>query len=183
MPSQLNTDRRRSTATLLDRLLRGHRSALVGLAASRLVDRGEAEDVVQSAAASFLLSFDADANPHGEAGAYRYLKTAVCNHAWKHNRTHRRRRQDASELDTVLDVVTDAGLEGIPERLGELESERAALGTLTDSERQAVAMRAGGFPTEEILTALGCSHRALRKKIGRANRKLREALEAEGAQD
>lgn len=183
MPSQLNTDHQHGVATVLERLLREHRKALVGLAASRLTDRSEAEDVVQSAAASFLLSFDPAANPHGEVGAYRYLKAAVCSHAWKHNRTRRRRRQDSSVLDTVCDVVVEAAGESIPERLAALELERGALAELAPDERRAVAMRAAGFPTSEILTALNCSPRKLRKTIERANRKLRAAMESQGASD
>jgi RNA polymerase sigma factor (sigma-70 family) len=177
MPSQLRSERQQAAGTLLEDLLRDEREQLIRLAAARLVDSTEAEDVVQSAAASFLLAFRPSENPNGRSGALAYLKTAVAHHAFKHNRTRQRRHGRHSEFEPISELLSGDGVEPLDERLVELDSQRRALAELSQRELRILALRAAGFSTDEILARTEESPRSLRKTIERANRKLRGSLE------
>ena len=174
MPQPGDTDRKRRAGELLERLLAAHRHQLVRLAAAHLSDPQEAEDAVQSAALGFMRAFDPGANESAEAGALRYLKTAVVHHAYKLNRTRRRRPVHAS-YDDLAEITTGGEHQPSAERITERDEGRAAIAALSQRERQALGLRALGASTAEILEATGETARSLRKVIGRARRKLQDS--------
>jgi RNA polymerase sigma factor (sigma-70 family) len=175
VPTLTDSERRRRNGFLLERIVRAEYQGLVRLAASRLADPTEAEDVVQAACASFLASFDPESR-YGTEYVAPYLKRAVINHALKLNR--RRRRKPTAALDDERSEPAGLSLEDQLEELAMPEEVASALARLPEIERQVLVMRVLGYEPAEIRAALGLTPRSYRKRVERGAARMREALGA-----
>ena len=85
---------------------------------------------------------------------------------------------DEEAIDQYVFVVKDAVLEGAPARM-DLEK---MMSVLTDSTREMLIMAyLDGIPETEIAEALGLSVNAVRCKLSRTKRKMRDMFTAEAA--
>jgi RNA polymerase sigma factor (sigma-70 family) len=169
-------------ARLAESLVRTETFRLSGVARRHGTPRDEIEDVIQSSLADFLRSFP---GPYDQAHALSYLFRCVQNRALKYHRWHARRQAPlvnaregdenayADQVDTVA-----AGPANVLERVIEREDYRGEVGRLLDLPqelREVVALRGLGYSPAEIAGLTGVSHRAVRKRIERANRLLAQS--------
>lgn len=149
--------------------------------AFRLVgDRQEAEDVSQEA---YLRVFRGISSFRGEAQFETWLYRIVANAAMSHLRRRRRFGDLMSESDDgqPIEPVADVTLaEGTVER----DSLQRALATLPLPMRVAVVLKdVYGLSCEEIGRELGASEGAVKVRLHRARKRLKESLEASDGAD
>jgi len=176
-------DRERN-ARLVESLYRTS-AAKLGRIAARHGIRGEAiEDVVQSALLGILRSYR---GPDDAAQLYSYAARAVQNEAGKVHRRHARKESrlvappttprgnfvheheqvwpaDIEAADPLECVIAAESVAGAIERLRELP----------EPERAILLLGAAGYGVAEIAERVGLSERAVRKRVTRANARLRE---------
>lgn len=166
-------------------LARERWDALVAIARRYGVRAELAGDVVQSALVGVLRAFP---GPDEREAVYRYAARCVQNEALRAHRRYARKeshecsppeeptRNDRVGTRLARDLV-DAGAADPAEvwlgREADLEG-REVLLSLPPTERAVLVLRATGFAPAEIAKLLGLSHRAVRKRVTRANRLLRE---------
>jgi RNA polymerase sigma-70 factor, ECF subfamily len=173
---------------LLDRCRRGEPEAFAELVdrthrqvytlAYRLVgDRHEAEDVTQEA---YLRVHRSLRTFRGDSSFSTWLYRIVANTSMTHLRRRGRFGDPAEEPDLVLALAEPAPAEG-----GEVDRDelRRALGALPHGQRVAVVMKdAYGFSCLEIADQMGISEGAVKVRLHRARKRLKDLLygEAEG---
>ena len=183
-PAQGPAHRTRN-ARLADWIARNESVRLHAVAKRYGVPRDELDDIVQAALGDFLRSFP---GPYDQAHALSYTFRCVQNRALKYFRWYARRRAP------IVDLSGDAegarlgdgdGMDSLPcehadtlERVLEREDYLQRLDGLSQLPRELreiATLRAMGYAPTEIGTFTGLSHRAVRKRIERANRLLRFA--------
>jgi RNA polymerase sigma-70 factor (ECF subfamily) len=166
---------------LLERCRRGEREAFVELVdgtypqvytlAARLVgDRHEAEDVAQEA---YLRVHRSLRTFRGDSSFQTWLYRIVANTAMTHLRKRGRFGALADEPETVLRLADSR-----PPK-GEVDTEhvRVALNALPDAQRVILLMKdAYGFSCREIADEMGVSEGAVKVRLHRARRRLKDSL-------
>jgi RNA polymerase sigma-70 factor, ECF subfamily len=166
---------------LLERCRRGEREAFVELVdgtyrqvytlAARLVgDRHEAEDVAQEAYLRVHRSLRAF---RGDSSFQTWLYRIVANTAMTHLRKRGRFGELADEPETVLRLADSRPSEG------EVDTDhvRVALNALPDAQRVILLMKdAYGFSCREIADEMGVSEGAVKVRLHRARRRLKDSL-------
>ena len=166
---------------LLERCRRGEREAFVELVdgtyrqvytlAARLVgDRHEAEDVAQEA---YLRVHRSLRTFRGDSSFQTWLYRIVANTAMTHLRKRGRFGDLADEPETVLRLADS----GPPE--GEVDTDHVwvALNALPDAQRVILLMKdAYGFSCREIADEMGVSEGAVKVRLHRARRRLKDSL-------
>lgn len=166
------------TAELADWIARNAPARLRAVAWRHGVPASELDDVVQSALTDFLRGFP---GPHDTTHALSYTFRCVQNRSLKYHRWHRRRqvplvdlsrpgdsRGGADALDTLAGEAADP-LERVIDRENHGEA-LLILGELPAQLREIVALKGLGYSPAEVARMTGLSHRAVRKRIERANR-------------
>jgi RNA polymerase sigma-70 factor, ECF subfamily len=166
---------------LLERCRRGEPEAFAELVerthrqvytlAARLVgDRHEAEDVAQEA---YLRVHRSLRKFRGDSSFRTWLYRIVANTAMTYLRKRGRFGDVAEEPDTVLRLA-DAGSSEDEVDLGHV---RVALNALPDTQRVILLMKdAYGFSCREIAGEMGVSEGAVKVRLHRARRRLKESL-------
>jgi RNA polymerase sigma-70 factor (ECF subfamily) len=169
---------------LLERCRRGEPEAFAELVerthrqvytvAYRLVaDRHEAEDVAQEA---YLRVHRSLRTFRGDSSFRTWLHRIVANTAMTHLRRRGRFGDLANEPDMVIRLAEPAPVEGEVDR----DEVRRALLSLPDSQRVVVLMKdAYGFSCQEIADEIGISEGAVKVRLHRARRRLKDALYGE----
>jgi RNA polymerase sigma-70 factor (ECF subfamily) len=166
---------------LLERCRRGEREAFVELVdgtyrqvytlAARLVgDRHEAEDVAQEA---YLRVHRSLRTFRGDSSFQTWLYRIVANTAMTHLRKRGRFGDLADEPETVLRLADSRPPEG------EVHTDhvRVALNALSDAQRVILLMKdAYGFSCREIADEMGVSEGAVKVRLHRARRRLKDSL-------
>ena len=143
--------------------------------AYRLVgDRHEAEDVAQEA---YLRVYRSLRSFRGDSRFETWLHRVVANTALNHMRSKSRFGDLADEPDRILRLAESepdsAALDAIPEQ-AELS---AALSQLPHAQRVAVVLKdVYGFTTAEIAERLGTSEGAIKLRLHRGRRNLKELI-------
>jgi RNA polymerase sigma-70 factor (ECF subfamily) len=170
---------------LLERCRRGEPEAFVELVertyrqvytlAVRLVgDRHEAEDVAQEA---YLRVHRSLRTFRGDSSFRTWLYRIVANTAMTHLRKRGRFGDVANEPETVLRLA-DAGSS---EDEVDLDHVRVGLTALPDAQRVILLMKdAYGFSCREIADEMGVSEGAVKVRLHRARRRLKESLYGQG---
>ena|ERR671919_2811466 len=166
---------------LLERCRRGEREAFVELVdgtyrqvytlAARLVgDRHEAEDVAQEA---YLRVHRSLRTFRGDSSFQTWLYRIVANTAMTHLRKRGRFGDLADEPETVLRLADS----GPPEGEVDTDHVRVALNALPDAQRVILLMKdAYGFSCREIADEMGVSEGAVKVRLHRARRRLKDSL-------
>jgi RNA polymerase sigma factor (sigma-70 family) len=171
-------------ARLVDYLARERWRWLCAVARRWGVEGHAVDDVVQSALLDVLRSFPGpDDSRHVAAYAARCVQTE----AWKLHRRHARKEGRWAPLPERERNDRLGGVEQVeiadPESADPLESVIDAEATdealirleeLPDDQRAVVLLRAAGFESAEIAARLELSLRGVRKRIEKANRRLRD---------
>jgi RNA polymerase sigma-70 factor (ECF subfamily) len=171
---------------LLERCRRGEPEAFAELVdrtyrqvytlAYRLVgDRHEAEDVAQD---SYLRVHRSLGTFRGESSFRTWLFRIVANAAMNHLRRRGRFGDLGDEADDVL-VLAEP-----PPRESDVDADelRRVLATLTDAQRVVVLMKdAYGFSSREIADEMGISEGAVKVRLHRARRRLKDAIYGSGS--
>lgn len=158
-----------------ERLWEEHSQRLFGFLVYRTGDRALAEDLL---ADTFEAVFRARRRFDPRRGSEtRWLYTIALNRL---RDAQRRQGAEARALERVgggQEEATDAAID----RLGTRDALRRALATLSEEEREAVALRFGAdLPLKEIARATGVSMTTAEGRVYRGLRKLREELEQPG---
>jgi RNA polymerase sigma-70 factor, ECF subfamily len=166
---------------LLERCQRGEREAFVELVertyrqvytlAARLVgDRHEAEDVAQEA---YLRVHRSLRTFRGDSSFQTWLYRIVANTAMTHLRKRGRFGDLADEPETVLRLADSGPSEGEVD----MDHVRVALNALPDAQRVILLMKdAYGFSCREIADEIGVSEGAVKVRLHRARRRLKDSL-------
>lgn len=160
-----------------ERVYRAHYREVVGFLSGMLLDRERARDLAQEAFAR-VLGREAD-NPRGLV-----FKTAA-NLARDEARMIVRRKRHLK----LLRVEEDVRSEGPPSPSRELESKeraetvRAALETLSETDRQVLVLWNAGFDYREMAAQTGLSKGAIGTTLARAKKKLASACGAQEETD
>jgi RNA polymerase sigma-70 factor, ECF subfamily len=166
---------------LLDRCRRGEREAFVELVertyrqvytlAVRLVgDRHEAEDVAQEA---YLRVHRSLRGFRGDSSFQTWLYRIVANTAMTHLRKRGRFGDLADEPETVLRLADSGSSEGEVD----MDHVRVALNALPDAQRVVLLMKdAYGFTCREIADEMGVSEGAVKVRLHRARRRLKDSM-------
>lgn len=171
-------------AHLVDYLARERHAFLCAVARREGIEPQAVDDVVQSALFDVLRSFP---GPHETHYATAYAARCVRSEAWKHHRRHARKESrnvppNERERSDLLGTPVDLGL-AEPSESDPLEiviageasrDERELLMALPQDQRTVLLLIAAGLSHEEVAERLGISMRGVRKRVGRANRRLRE---------
>lgn len=170
-------------APLVDYLARERYGWLCALAQRWGTDRDSADDVAQSALLDVLRSFP---GPHETSYVVAYAARCVRNRAFKLHRRHSRKEshnapmpelEGSDRIGSGREVgLADTSQPGPLELLIAAESSAEArdlLAELPEDQRTVVVLVAAGFSHEEIVEHTGLTPRAIRKRIGRANRRLK----------
>lgn len=136
----------------------------------------DAEDVLASAVASFIRSYD-ETGRVGEDAARCYFLAAIATSAIKLKRTAVRR--PVTLYEDAAEAIGYAPGERPDTDVIEREATRAALADLPPRQRRVIVMQLLGYERAEICEALGVSDRGLRKLIGKAYARLRVTLRGE----
>jgi RNA polymerase sigma-70 factor, ECF subfamily len=170
---------------LLDRCRRGDPEAFAELVdrtyrqvftlAFRLVgDRHEAEDVAQE---SYLRVHRSLGSFRGDSSFRTWLLRIVANTAMTHLRRRGRFGDLADEADEIVRLADPSSREG------ELDADelREALASLPDAQRVVLLMKdAYGFSCREIAAEMGITEGAVKVRLHRARRRLKDALYGPG---
>jgi RNA polymerase sigma-70 factor, ECF subfamily len=153
-------------------LVRRHLRAAYAVALAELVDSRDAEDAVQDA---FITALERLEDCRDPAAFSAWLRRIVRNRARSVRR--RERVRDTSSLDTVLTARSKDDPARDLERTDTRKRLEAALGMLTDVQRQVVLMHdLEGFRHREIAAELGLPEGTVRSHLFLARRALRELL-------
>lgn len=156
-----------------ERLYEEHAQALFAFLAYRTGDRALAEDLLGDTFVRVLTARRRyDPRRGGEkTWLYTIALNLLRDHARRQSAEHR--ALERSEVGSA--PVTSSGIELVEER----DALRRALATLSDEERDAVALRYGaGLTVPEMARALGEKHTTVDGRLYRAMRKLRAELGA-----
>jgi RNA polymerase sigma-70 factor (ECF subfamily) len=164
----------RSGNASLERLFQAHAESLYAFLVYRTGDRQLAADLLADTFERALRSssrFDASRGSE-KNWVYAIAVNLVRDHA-------RRQRTEMSALELVgahdSRRVNDGGLGAVEDR----DLLVRALTTLSDDEREAIALRFGSdLKLREVARVLGDQESAVEKRISRALKKLREALQS-----
>jgi RNA polymerase sigma-70 factor, ECF subfamily len=140
-------------------------------------DRHEAEDVAQDA---YLRVHRSLRSFRGDSSFRTWLYRIVSNSAMNHLRRRGRFGDLADEADVVV-ALAEPARDGTDEV--DRDELRRALRALPDAQRVAVLMKdAYGFSVQEIAEQMGVSEGAVKVRLHRARKRLKELLygEAEG---
>ena len=188
MTTPRNTNRERVDAELnrvvVRRLAEERRPQLLAIARRNSANPDSAEDIVQAALLDVLRSFPGPDDPRQ---AYLFAAKCVENQARHVRRRFARKESQNVELPTqslkdfaggkrdvaLADRETADPLELAVAREAAVER-REKLLALPADQRAVLVLGAAGFRTAEIARLLGLSARAVRKRVERANRTLRE---------
>ncbi len=142
------------------------------------------DEAVQQGFAQLMSAFPGD--PSDLLGVRRYLVRCVQSATWKLLRTERRRArwlvaetasdrfdERAGDASRTEGVDPAEPLERVVEREA-LARERELLAQLPEEWRAVLLLSAAGFGTAEIASTLGLSTRQVRKRVEKANSRLRE---------
>lgn len=152
----------------LDHLARAYGHRLLAVARRRCHLEGDAEDAVQQA---LLTASTAMTSYRGEGSPLAWLSTLVARSCSRMNR-----RLDTSH-DDADDVPCDCDDPATVAERRELEDRlNAALMTLSRTDRLAFLLAAEGVTSVEIAARFSLSHDAVRSRLKRARRVLRESL-------
>lgn len=150
----------------LDVLARTCGPRLLAVARRRCHREGDAEDAVQTA----LLAASRDMHGfRGEGSALAWLSTLVARSCSRFNEQHAR-EQVGEAVDEPC--CADCGEPGLAEAVG------AALMTLSRTDRLAFLLSVEGFSSVEIAERFGLSHDAIRSRLKRARKVLRDFVQA-----
>lgn len=171
-------------AAHVDYLARERYGWLCGLAQRWGTDADSVDDVVQSALLDVLRSFP---GPHERSHVVAYAARCVRNRAFKLHRRHSRKESRNAPMPTRISsdrlgseaevALEDPSEPGPLELVIAAESEaqaRERLAALPEDQLMVVVLVAAGYSHAEISERTGLSPRAIRKRIGRANRRLGE---------
>jgi RNA polymerase sigma factor (sigma-70 family) len=173
---------RQGARQLAERFARERGTALRAVARHHGADINDIADVVQEALVGFIRHFPGDAGD--ERGAWSYLCRAVQTRAWRIQRTARRRpvsrlpEHERPELtghpteETVSNVASADPLERAVEREA-LATRRALLNRVPAEWRAPILLSAAGYGTTEIAQMLSLTERQVRKRIEKANARVR----------
>jgi RNA polymerase sigma factor (sigma-70 family) len=179
-----------ANAHLADFLARECRGFLCAVARRAGADEDSIDDVVQGALLDVLRSFP---GPDEKGHVAAYAARCVQGRVWKLQRRHSRKEGRNRALPEF--VATDRLGTSIEIAIGDpsapesdelveaaegLAAKRELLMQLPEEQRAALLLSAAGFGTEEIAERLALSPRAVRKRVEKANRRLRDLKE--GAQ-
>lgn len=151
----------------LDHLAREYGSRLLAVARRRCDLREDAEDAVQQAllaARTSMTGFRGDGSPLA------WLSTLVARTCYRMNR----RATPATEVVDVPCTCDDPAVVAERRELGAALGE--ALMSLSRTDRLAFLLAAEGFSSVEIAERFSLSHDAVRSRLKRARKMLREAL-------
>lgn len=180
MPTVSSSDRHSRFLSLLQPI----EVELEGYARRMVWRREDAPDVLQNAVLRAFAAFD---RYHEDASFRAWMYRILTNEVFAINRRHARHTRTevtvgAEDLDT-LSALEDAGAYtdwiASPAALRDALDEGivAALDALTDNERAVLLLRAiGGFRYHEMAETLGIPLGSVMGHLGRARRKMREAL-------
>ena len=177
----------RENAPLVDRLARERSGFLRAVARRCGVEPQAIDDVIQAALLDVLRSFPGPYEPDERVAAY--AARCVQSEAWKLHRRHSRKESrhvipadDESRTPEDVGYVDPDALD--PSEIAitaeAIAEERALLRALPRDQRAVLVLLAAGLSHEEISERLEISMRGVRKRVGRAHRRLRELRE--GAQ-
>lgn len=171
-------------ARLVDYLARKRWSWLCAVARRSGVASEGIDDVVQSALLDVLRSFP---GPEEVGHVAAYAARCVQTEAWKLHRRRARKegrlgrlaeqdRGDSLGTSQEIGVVDDTAPDPLESVIASEASREAVavLQTLPEDQRGVLLLRAAGFDTAEIAERLELSVRGVRKRIEKANRRLRE---------
>ena len=154
------------------RFLDQHREPVLGFLRA-LVGPVDADDCFQETFLAALRGYDRMDGRHPRA----WVMTIARSKAIDHHRSRARRpepREDLAESE-----APDAAIGGIGDLDGEIWS---AVGELSDSQREAIALRYGAdLRYREIATALDCTEEAARRRVADGLAALRTTLNREEA--
>lgn len=168
------------------KLVRAHQRRVFGCALHMLGDRGEAEDATQE---TFLRAFRAIARFDGRSELSTWLYRICMNVCL--NTLRRRRRLDAADIDdpripepAANPVQGDSDPRRTTEAAELYGRLATALDALTPSLRATVVLVClQGVPHKEAAEVLGCPEGTVAWRIHEARSRLRDALQAELAED
>lgn len=169
-------------------LLTAHQDRIYTIALRILADRADAEEATQD---TFVRAHRAlvDYPPERIEGLSLrpWLATIVLN-ACRNRRRRASDRRPPVRLGPLLEAGFDPGdpapsIESIGEWRGEVEAWEGRLGTLSRNQRTAIVLHhVDGLSYPEIAGVLGQPEGTVKANVHRGLRRLREQLEAEGAQ-
>jgi RNA polymerase sigma factor (sigma-70 family) len=170
-------------ARLVDYLARERWAWLCAVARRSGIEPQAVDDVVQSALLDVLRSFPGPDEPRHVAA---YAARCVQTEAWKLYRRLARKegrlaplpeRERGDRVGTTEELdIADPLAPDVLEVVIAAEASReaqAVLETLPQDQRAALLLRAAGFGAAEIAQRLNLSSRGVRKRIEKANRRLR----------
>lgn len=159
-------------------LVRRHHARVAGLCASLLDDPGEVDDAAQEV---FLKAYRSLKNFQGDSRFSTWLYRVTTNHCLDLRRRAARRK--TVSLDSMLDEEGEAvgRLFAEPARARDSEEDadlaRRLLAALPEAYRQVLVLReTQGMSYGEIARALNCSLDAVKARLKRARRELREKM-------
>jgi RNA polymerase sigma factor (sigma-70 family) len=169
---------------LVDYLARERYGWLAALAQRWGAGAEAADDVVQDALLDVLRSFP---GPHERSHAVAYAARCIRNRVFKLHRRHARKESrnaplPSRESSDLLGSKAEVGLAD-PSAPGPLElllsaegrtEARKLLAGLSEQELTVLLLVAAGYSHAEVSELTGLSVRAIRKRVGRANRRLAE---------
>jgi RNA polymerase sigma-70 factor (ECF subfamily) len=161
--------RRREAGAFEELVERTHRQVFT-LALRLVGDRHEAEDVVQDA---YLRVHRSLRGFRGDARFETWLYRIVANTAMNHLRRRRRFGEPTAEPEVLARSEAEAGPEDVPARDEIVE----ALKTLPAGQRAVVVLKdVYGFTCQEIGEQMGVSTGAVKVRLHRARRRLKDQL-------
>ncbi len=159
-----------------------HRSTVYRYVRFRVATREVAEDVTSEVFLKALRSFER--YDPTRASPRTWLLRIARNAVTDHLRSLRRRGSLHVSLDRVPDLVSDTPSQ--EERVLRQERIQALLNanqTLRPADQEILSLRYGaGLSNSEIAESLGISHNAVAVRVHRALKRLKTAVEAEGAE-
>lgn len=172
MPDQNDPQTRdQALRLLLDDLARTETARLRSVAGRSGLRGSARDDAVQQGFLAFLRSFPGD--PADRAGAFSYLARSVQTAAWHILRADGRHERRVAAARSAYEPAGGDLLEGALAAEG-VGRARTLLAGLPPEERAVLFLGAAGFSPEEIGERLGLSKRQVRKRVTKANRRLRE---------
>jgi RNA polymerase sigma-70 factor (ECF subfamily) len=156
-----------------EQLYADHAGALFGFLAYRLGDRSRAEDVLAEAFERALRARERYDPSRASAKTWLYSIALNCLRD-----QHRRAAVETRAMERVLAGVAVTGGDDWISRVEDREQLGRALATLSDEEREAIALRyGGGLTAPETATVVGERLTTVEGRIYRALRKLRDELD------
>lgn len=181
MPTQPRHDQPEALNEIAEAIAREHGATLARIARVRGARVEEVDEAVSQAFAQLLRFYTGEL---ATRAVFRYLIACLETSVYKQRRTTRRReawlsserdpdgaRLDSGETHSRLEQVDP--LERAIER-EETKRCRALLAELPPDQRAIVLLSAAGYGQREIAARLGFSHRQVRKRVTKANARLRE---------